>query len=522
MGGITPATKKPFSLVFFFFTMSGIKLGGAPSDKCMGCGKTVYPAEKISMRDTIWHIECLRCDEEVCNKKLNGGNWGGFIPNSGDNMKPYCKHHHDRIALNSAGRQSPAETWRRKKAAEAAARAEAGEDVEETSSSPSTSRFGGNYELCEACGKKCYMAEKVVMEGQTWHANCLRCAEDDCNKKLSGANWGGFVPPDNKPYCKSHHSKLVRAAGSSVGISGSTTEWTPKESTGEKKPSRFGGNYETCTRCSKKCYMAEKVTMEGQVWHANCLRCDDCNKKLSGANWGGFVPPDNVPYCKPCYKKMVMAAGSSVAISGSTAGWTPKESTGEKKPSRFGGNYESCTGCGKKCYMAEKVSMEGQVWHENCLRCKECNKKISGANWGAFVPPDDKPHCKPCYTKLVMAAGNSVALSGSSARKTASPTASPKTTRKFNFGGNYESCAVCSKKVYMAEKITMEGGVYHINCLRCKECNQKVTGANYGGFVPPDNDLLCSNHYNQMISKLGSAVGISGSTTDSKWEISNS
>lgn len=57
--------------------------------------------------------------------------------------------------------------------------------------------------------------------------------------------------------------------------------------------------------------------MERQIWHADCLRCKECSKKLSGANWGGFVPPDNTAYCKVHYDRLVAAAGNSVAFSSS-------------------------------------------------------------------------------------------------------------------------------------------------------------------------------------------------------------
>ncbi len=77
--------------------------------------------------------------------------------------------------------------------------------------------------------------------------------------------------------------------------------------------------------------------MEGQIWHGDCLRCKECNKKITGANWGGFVPPDNTAYCRvyvaTCpppssprvlmgwrcrhYDRMVAAKGNSVSFSSS-------------------------------------------------------------------------------------------------------------------------------------------------------------------------------------------------------------
>eukprot|EP01087_Luapelamoeba_hula_P004206 TRINITY_DN14146_c0_g1_i1.p1 TRINITY_DN14146_c0_g1~~TRINITY_DN14146_c0_g1_i1.p1 ORF type:complete len:180 (+),score=22.15 TRINITY_DN14146_c0_g1_i1:189-728(+) len=171
--------------------------------------------------------------------------------------------------------------------------------------------------------------------------------------------------------------------------------------------------------------------MQGQIWHGDCLKCVKCNQKLTGANWGGFVPPDNKAYCSRHFLQLVQASGGATAFSGSTGTWTPKTSTtttssssssSSSSPSsssgggaaRFGGGGEErCTGCGKRCYMAEKMKMEGQTWHPLCLRCVECNKALTGANWGAFVPPDNKPYCKVHYDRMVSLAGSAVQFSGS-------------------------------------------------------------------------------------------------------------
>jgi len=262
--------------------MSGTKpkWGGAPSEKCTKCGKTVYAAEMTKMENQIWHIECLRCVE--CNKKLAGANWGGFVP---PDNKPYCGVHHKRLlqAAGSAIEFSGSTTdskWNIRVATEGAqgfapAKASTGDDEDKgehheehheeshheehhessgdsgdsapaehvstptTSSSASstpksTSSSGGGSgakprwggaptDKCVKCGKTVYSAEMAKMEGQIWHDNCLRCVEEGCNKKLSGSNWGGFVPPDNKPYCKVHHHRLIQSSGSAVGFSGSTT-----------------------------------------------------------------------------------------------------------------------------------------------------------------------------------------------------------------------------------------------------------------------------------------------------------
>jgi len=300
------------------------KWGGGTGEKCKGCGKTVYPAEKLSMQSQIWHIDCLKCVE--CNKKLNGGNWGGFIDPDGEN-KAYCSVHFNRLVMSqgasitsSAG--SSSSHLGESGGGSGGSSSSSGGGSSSSSSDGAKPRWGGApSEKCTGCSKTVYPAEKVVMQAQIWHSECLRCV--DCNKKLQGSNWGGFVPPDNKPYCNVHHMKLVQAQGGSTAFSGSTGTWTPKTSTsseGSSAKPRFGGggDNERCTGCGKRCYQAEQMKMEGQLWHPACLRCCECNKMLSGSNWGAFVPPDNKPYCKNHYDKLIAASGDSTRLSGST------------------------------------------------------------------------------------------------------------------------------------------------------------------------------------------------------------
>ncbi|XP_002131817.2 cysteine-rich protein 1-like [Ciona intestinalis] len=52
------------------------------SEKCAGCGKTVYFAEKITAIKKTWHKPCLRC--EKCKKTLQPGKL------SEHDDKPYC------------------------------------------------------------------------------------------------------------------------------------------------------------------------------------------------------------------------------------------------------------------------------------------------------------------------------------------------------------------------------------------------------------------------------------------------
>ncbi|XP_044490685.1 LIM domain-containing protein WLIM1-like [Mangifera indica] len=55
-------------------------------DKCVGCNKTVYPTEKISVNGTAYHRGCFKCSHGGCT--ISPSN---YIAHEG---KLYCKHHH--------------------------------------------------------------------------------------------------------------------------------------------------------------------------------------------------------------------------------------------------------------------------------------------------------------------------------------------------------------------------------------------------------------------------------------------
>ncbi|XP_057963837.1 LIM domain-containing protein WLIM1-like [Malania oleifera] len=55
-------------------------------DKCVGCNKTVYPIEKVSVNGTAYHKSCFKCTHGGCT--ISPSN---YIAHEG---RLYCKHHH--------------------------------------------------------------------------------------------------------------------------------------------------------------------------------------------------------------------------------------------------------------------------------------------------------------------------------------------------------------------------------------------------------------------------------------------
>lgn len=72
------------------------------------------------------------------------------------------------------------------------------------------------------------------------------------------------------------------------------------------------------------------------------------------------------------------------------------------------------------------------------------------------------------------------------------------------FGGTSEKCTVCSKTVYLNEKIVVEDKeerkTFHKNCLRCSHCNCVLTLGNYASM---QGIFYCKPHFKQLFATKG-------------------
>jgi hypothetical protein len=58
---------------------------GNEEEKCLACGKTVYPGDRLSVEKVIYHKTCFRCAE--CKSTLSLGSYASI------DSKFYCKPH---------------------------------------------------------------------------------------------------------------------------------------------------------------------------------------------------------------------------------------------------------------------------------------------------------------------------------------------------------------------------------------------------------------------------------------------
>ncbi|KAG9464201.1 hypothetical protein GDO78_020322, partial [Eleutherodactylus coqui] len=66
---------------------------------CARCGYGVYPAEKISCIDQVWHKACFHC--EVCKMILSVNNFVSF------QKKPFCQAHNPKINTFTSVYETP-------------------------------------------------------------------------------------------------------------------------------------------------------------------------------------------------------------------------------------------------------------------------------------------------------------------------------------------------------------------------------------------------------------------------------
>jgi uncharacterized CHY-type Zn-finger protein len=87
------------------------------------------------------------------------------------------------------------------------------------------------------------------------------------------------------------------------------------------------------------------------------------------------------------------------------------------------------------------------------------------------------------------------------------------------FGGTSEKCSVCSKTVYLAEKIVVEDKedkkTFHKTCLKCTHCKATLSLGNYASM---NGVMYCKPHFKQLFATKGNYnEGFGKEKLTSKW-----
>ncbi|KAJ3615899.1 hypothetical protein Zmor_012212 [Zophobas morio] len=138
--------------------------------KCPRCQSNVYSAEEILGAGQKWHKSCFKC--KICDTKLA--------------TKSEC------LTSTDSQRQQSKQT--------------------QSSTPRDLSQYKGK-DVCPACDKKVYHAEKVVGAGCSYHRSCFKCYS--CSKPLDSTT---VTDRDGAIYCKGCYAKNFGPKGYGYGV----------------------------------------------------------------------------------------------------------------------------------------------------------------------------------------------------------------------------------------------------------------------------------------------------------------
>ncbi|CAL1548482.1 unnamed protein product [Lymnaea stagnalis] len=299
------------------------------SDICHRCGKVVYMAERCTGGAKYFHKLCFRCnacgvsldsnrlsvrDEEIYCRSCYGKNFGpkgyGFAGGASglsmDNGKldelptrhiPALAQAHTAPLLTEGG-ELPEGDWT------------------------------DDRDRCNRCRKVVYFAERVSGIGKVFHKVCFKCT--NCNKGLDSTT---VTEHAGQIYCKACYGKSFGPkgygfAGGASGLSMDTgkpdeiptshipalaqAHTAPLMSEGGEDREGLTGDKESCNRCRKAVFFAERVTGIGKVFHKVCFKCTNCNKGLDSTT---VTEHAGDVYCKACYTRNFGPKGFGFGIS---------------------------------------------------------------------------------------------------------------------------------------------------------------------------------------------------------------
>lgn len=84
-------------------------------------------------------------------------------------------------------------------------------------------------------------------------------------------------------------------------------------------------------------------------------------------------------------------------------------------------------------------------------------------------------------------------------------------------GPQKETCYVCNKSVYVNERVSVDGKIFHQDCFRCKYCKCKLNSSNMSQIK---SEFYCKTHVLELFMKAGKYDV--GSTVEKQEELTNS
>jgi len=339
----------------------------------------------------------------------------------------------------------------------------------------------GEMDVCPRCGGRVFEAEKQVAKGSFYHKKCFTC--NNCKHQLDASNFANG--PDNEVYC-------LYCYRTTFGHKAPTRSM-PLDTTSIEGQL---GDIRRCPRCHGKVFEAEKMVAASGWYHRHCFRCSLCNQPVDSTSV--CDGPDDKIYCRVCYGRIRGRSKPRFLDGAAIETW------------KIQGNEEesaiTCPKCNGKVFDAEKMSSSRHAYHKKCFTCRECERMMD-----AFIAcdtPDGDIACRNCYEKKYSCKAPYNELSGADMLKLLD-------TSIIQAAADDEKdrCPRCGGKVFHAERILGgDGKVYHKKCAHCAICEKPLNSMTLCN--GKDGDIYCKSCYARKFGAPGYRGAGCGDWTD--------
>lgn len=157
--------------------------------------------------------------------------------------------------------------------------------------------------------------------------------------------------------------------------------------------------------------MEKSVNLDGNVYHNEHAKCNDCSCQITLANFTVTDQGDagKLLLCKTHYEARLKKGegfGDESKFQGKT-----KETTGKLAGSALTklGSSASCKICSKSLYPNDaQFNVDGTFVHKTCAKCADCDTQITLTNMAYINTPNEfLLLCKTHYTKRIHESGGS-------------------------------------------------------------------------------------------------------------------
>uniref|UniRef100_A0A0K2UFF9 LIM zinc-binding domain-containing protein n=1 Tax=Lepeophtheirus salmonis TaxID=72036 RepID=A0A0K2UFF9_LEPSM len=405
---------------------------------CPRCGGIVYEAEKVTVKDDVYHKHCFNCKR--CTRAIDS-----LISCVAPDGDIYCKVCYKVVT-----------------------RPDRPQIITDTGMIPADEDKVG----CPRCNGKVFEAEKMNTKRGLYHKRCFNCIK--CKNQLD--YFKAIEGPDDEVYCRVCYLRHHGPGGKNM-----YGDKTHVDAVGEE-------NLQSCGRCKGKVFETEKIATKGGWFHKFCLSCNECKANMDASSF--FNGSDEEVYCRHCY-----AVKFGHKKKSDYKGWMDVQAIAGDA-----GDKNSCIRCKGKVFEAERMVTRIGSYHRNCYSCIDCSKKLDSVT--CCEGPDMEIYCKSCYSfeygtrcrtknkarHLSFRPRNTHKQEDTLARSTV------ETWVIKAEKGDQDWCPKCEGKVFEAEKMTSAAGLwYHRNCFRCVECTRLLDSL--VACDGPDYSIYCNKCY---------------------------